>query len=94
MAERFAALKDDFLRLTAEIVWCTVTTVDSQGRPRSRVFDLFMNTPPPLGYDLRGFGSDGPGSSTFTPLRLDPSRIQVLLGTEFPGSFTPRLVRL
>jgi general stress protein 26 len=33
----FEPLRGDFLRLTAEIVYCTVTTVDPQGRPRSRV---------------------------------------------------------
>jgi general stress protein 26 len=33
----FAELREDFKRLTAEIGWCTVATVDAQGRPRTRV---------------------------------------------------------
>ena len=32
----FADLRDDFLRLTTEIGWCTVATVDGRDRPRSR----------------------------------------------------------
>jgi hypothetical protein len=33
----FADIEQDFLRCTADIVYCTVTTVDAQCRPRSRV---------------------------------------------------------
>ena len=33
----FEALRADYLRFTAGIVYCTVTTVDPAGRPRSRV---------------------------------------------------------
>ena len=33
----FSEMADDFQRLTAEIVYCTVTTVDERHRPRSRV---------------------------------------------------------
>ena len=33
----WAELEEDFLRITREIVWATVATVDTQGRPRSRV---------------------------------------------------------
>lgn len=33
----FEPLRADFLRITADIAYCTVTTVDPQGRPRSRV---------------------------------------------------------
>ncbi|MFI6316583.1 pyridoxamine 5'-phosphate oxidase family protein [Nonomuraea sp. NPDC050556] len=154
MAETFKALSDDFLRFTGEIVWCTLTSVDDHGHPRSRIlhpiweviddrpvgwiatgrtpvktrhldnnphvsfsywspaqsvvlgeavaswvddpatkrhiWDLFTTTPPPLGYDLRITGADGPESPAFTPLRLDPSRVQVLDGAEFPRNFTPR----
>jgi general stress protein 26 len=155
--EPFDAIRDDFLRFTADVVLCTATTVDPRGRPRSRilhpiftvvdgqpvgwvltgrdtlkarhlaanphvacsywspaqnvvhvdclaswvddpaekrrVWDLFMTTPPPLGYDLvQGYGSlDNP---IFTPLRLDPYRIQVLRGEEYPwGNLTPRIWR-
>jgi general stress protein 26 len=37
MRTAFADIEQDFLRFTADIVYCTVTTVDAQGRPRSRV---------------------------------------------------------
>jgi hypothetical protein len=33
----FADLEDNFLRIVAATVFCTVTTVDEQGRPRNRV---------------------------------------------------------
>lgn len=138
----FAPMAEEFLLRTGEIVWCTATTVDSKGRPRSRilhpiwqvidglpvgwvvtgrtpiktahlaanphlacmywnpdqhtvsidclaswvsdldtrrhVFDLFMTTPPPLGYDLRAFGPEEHESEVFTPLRLDAWRVQML----------------
>lgn len=157
MAESFAPFEEEFLRFTSEIVWCTVTTVDGKGRPRSRVlhpiwqvidslpvgwivtgktpikaghlatnphlacsywspaqnlvyidcvatweediarkqfvWDLFMNTPPPLGYDLSAFGSDGPAASNFTPLRLDPWRVQILRFEGWAEKLTPRMWR-
>ncbi|MFI6166496.1 GNAT family N-acetyltransferase [Nocardia sp. NPDC051052] len=157
MTVTFDAIKDDFFRFTREIVWSTVTSVGSGGRPRSRilhplwemdddrpvgfiatgktpvkvrhlaanpvvafsywspaqhvvqgeavatwvadaavkhrVWNLFMTTPPPLGYDLRQF-SPGPDSEQFTVLRLEPERIQVLDGAGFPANFTPRIAVL
>lgn len=154
MPTSFDAIADDFLRFAHEIIWCTLTTVDADGRPRSRIlhpiwevidgrpvgwiatgrtpikvqhlaanpivafsywspaqhvvqgearatwvddpstkqriWDLFASTPFPLGYDLRAFAPDGPTSPAFTPLRLDPDRVQVLDGANFPTNFTPR----
>jgi uncharacterized pyridoxamine 5'-phosphate oxidase family protein len=151
----FAPFAEQFLQYAHEIVWCTVTTIDAKGRPRSRIlhpiwqiiddrpvgwivtgqtpvkarhlaanphlacsywspeqhtvmidcvaswvedadlkrhiFDLFMTTPPPLGYDLRGFGAEGPESPTFTPLRLDAWRVQI---TPFEGWFGSRKSRI
>jgi uncharacterized pyridoxamine 5'-phosphate oxidase family protein len=37
MGESFAALEEEFLRFTREIVLCMATTVDAGGRPRSRM---------------------------------------------------------
>lgn len=37
MAAPFAALQDDFLRYITDIVYCTVTTVGPDRRPRSRI---------------------------------------------------------
>lgn len=157
MAESFAAYAEEFLHYTGQIVWCTATTVDAKGRPRSRilhpiwqviddrpvgwivtgktpvktghlaanphlacsywspeqhtvmidclanwvedaatkrhVFDLFITTPPPLGYDLRVFGASGPESPTFTPLRLDPWRVQMTRFAGWIGDRTPRIWR-
>jgi general stress protein 26 len=33
----FSELSEKFNAITTRIVWCTVTTVDRQGRPRSRI---------------------------------------------------------
>jgi len=33
----FAEIEKEFLERIARIVWCTVTTVDRRGRPRSRI---------------------------------------------------------
>lgn len=33
----FAPCAEDFLTITGEAVWCTATTVDAAGRPRSRI---------------------------------------------------------
>lgn len=33
----FDEIKDDFTRRVESIVWCTVTTMDRKGRPRSRI---------------------------------------------------------
>jgi Pyridoxamine 5'-phosphate oxidase len=33
----FESIEDDFLRISAEVAWATVATVDSKGRPRTRI---------------------------------------------------------
>jgi Pyridoxamine 5'-phosphate oxidase len=33
----FQSIEEDFLRISAEVVWATVATVDSRGRPRTRI---------------------------------------------------------
>jgi general stress protein 26 len=33
----FSAIEDEFHRRVSRIVWCTVTTIDTAGRPRSRI---------------------------------------------------------
>lgn len=58
------------------------------------VWDTFMTTPPPVGYDLSGFGDETIHNPLFTPLRLDPWRIQIMRGEEFPmGNLVPRMWR-
>jgi hypothetical protein len=57
---------------------------------KAKVWRLFHDTPPPLGYALHYPG--GFASPAFTPLRLDPWRVQVL---RFHGwdDVTPRTWR-
>lgn len=33
----FESIQEDFLRISAEVAWATVATVDSRGRPRTRI---------------------------------------------------------
>lgn len=56
---------------------CATRWVDDAATKR-QVWDLFMTTPPPVGYDLRDFGMPGPDAANFTPLRLDPWRVPVM----------------
>lgn len=71
---------------------CRATWVDEDAAKR-HVWDLFGSTPPPLGYDLSGFGAEGPGSPHFTPLQLDPWRVQILRFEGWGGNLTPRVWR-
>jgi general stress protein 26 len=52
----FAALEDDHLRITTKTVFCTVTTFDEAGRPRSRMLHPIFAVPDgrPLGWALTG----------------------------------------
>ncbi|MFE3543482.1 pyridoxamine 5'-phosphate oxidase family protein [Nocardia sp. NPDC059177] len=153
MAVPFDTIADKFVQFTDDIVWCAITTVDGNGRPRSRVlhpmwefvdgkpvgwivtpkspikvahleanptiafsywspaqntvqgeavaswvtdpetekyvWDLFMTTPPPRGYNVSYFAPDGPSSPEFCVLRLDPVRVQILDAVDFPRNTTP-----
>lgn len=133
----FAEIEREFLDTTTRIVWATVTTVDADGRPFSRilhpiwegatgwiatgrhtlktthlagndavavaywdqshdsvmaqcraewcddvatkrhVWDLFKNTPPPLGYDPALFFEGDASHPDFGVLKLTPLRIDV-----------------
>jgi len=46
---------------------------------RQRVWDLYKNTPEPLGYDLAvwGFWKAGPEGKNFGVLRFEPSRVEL-----------------
>ena len=37
---RFVAFEEVVIRFTPVVAWCTVTTVDGNGRPQSRLLDL------------------------------------------------------
>jgi general stress protein 26 len=59
---------------------------------KADVWDLFLNTPEPLGWGpdgMAGYGPDEWRNPIFTPLRLDPWRVQVMRGEEYPlGTLT------
>ncbi len=161
MSVPFDALREDFLRITGETVFCVATTVDPQGRPRGRmlhpifvageggplgwaltgrtplksahlaanphlssafwnpsqdtvfadcraswveedgerehVWELFLTTPEPLGWGeagMAGYGAERWRNPVFTPLRLEPWRVQVMRGAEYPaGELTGRVWR-
>ncbi|MGW0504105.1 pyridoxamine 5'-phosphate oxidase family protein [Micromonospora sp. NPDC003241] len=57
----FADLRDDFLRLTTEIGWCAVATVDGRGRPRSRIMHV--------SWEIGDAGPTGWVSTTRTPVK-------------------------
>lgn len=55
---------------------------------RQSVWDLFHDTPEPLGWGpdgMAGYGAERWRSSVFTPLRLEPWRVQVMRGEEYPS---------
>ena len=161
MAAEFDELEEDFLRITAQTVFCVATTVDAHGRPRGRVlhpvfvvadgrplgwaltgrtplksrhlaanphmscsywtpshdtvlidcvagwvedadekrrvWELFRDAPKPLGWGADGLAGYGPErwlSAVFTPLRLQPWRVQVMTGDQYPhGELTGRVWR-
>ena len=54
---------------------------------RERVWKLFKEGPPPVGYDPAIIpGWDGPTSDGFAALRLDPWRLRVFPGTVLMGT--------
>lgn len=133
----FNDIAEEFAKRVARIVWCTMATVDTKGRPRTRiihpiwegpngyigtgrtslkekhiagnpnvsftywdqvheqiyieakaewldtdadkqrVWDLYKNTPPPLGYDPGMIWREGPLTGDFGVLKLTPRRIEL-----------------
>jgi general stress protein 26 len=133
----FAEIEEEFNRRVARIVWCTMATVDTKGRPRTRIihpiwegstgyiatgrqslkekhlaanpmtsftywdpvheqiyieakaewlddpadkqriWDLYKNTPPPLGYDPQMIWREGVTDPTLGILKLTPWRIEL-----------------
>jgi hypothetical protein len=53
------------------------TDWDDSPSEKKRIWDLYKNTDPPLGYDPGMIWSDGPGAEDFGILRLTPWRIEV-----------------
>lgn len=147
----FSEIESEFLSRVARIVWCTVATVDSQGRPRSRIlhpiwegpvgwiatgpasfkarhlaanpyvslsywdqehqqiyadcktswvddadtrtriWNLFKSTTPPLGYDPSTIWSKGPDDPSFGVLRLEPWRVEISGLSDLGGATQPKV---
>jgi hypothetical protein len=93
----FAEFEDDFLRVTRETVFCSVTTVDDAKRPRSRmlhpifvvldgrplVWALTGRTPLKTGH-LKANPHLSRAYPVFTPPRLEPWRVHVMTGDNYP----------
>ena len=64
---------------------------------KADVWDVFHDTPAPLGWGpegMAGYGEERWRNPVFTPLRLDPWRVQVMDGSEYPtGALTGRVWR-
>jgi hypothetical protein len=66
---------------------CVAAWVEGEDE-KQEVWRLFLETPRPLGYGtdgLAGYGPDEWRSPAFTPLRLEPWRVQVMRGEEYPS---------
>ena len=66
---------------------CIATWVDDEAE-KEDVWELFLTTPVPLGYGpagLAGYGSDRWRDPIFAALRLEPWRVQVMRGEEYPS---------
>ena len=62
----FSELQDDFLRITADVVWSTMATVDTQGRPRTRIVHPYWEV-----VDGRPVGWVGTSKSPLKTRHLD-----------------------
>jgi Pyridoxamine 5'-phosphate oxidase len=75
---------------------CVTEWVDDDAE-KADVWDVFRDTPTPLGWGpegMAGYGEDRWRNPVFTPLRLEPWRVQVMDGAEYPvGDLTGRVWR-
>jgi hypothetical protein len=65
---------------------CVASWVEDE-REKEEVWDVFLETPQPLGWGpegMAGYGEEKWRSPVFTPLRLAPWRVQVMRGEEYP----------
>jgi hypothetical protein len=66
---------------------CIATWTEDEAEKR-QVWDLFHDTPQPLGWSpegMAGYGPDRWANPVFTPLRLEPWRVQVVRGDAYPA---------
>jgi general stress protein 26 len=149
----FAEIESEFHARVARIVWCTMATVDTRGRPRTRIihpiwegatgwiatgrhslkekhlaanpnvslsywdqqhqqvyvdcsaawvddqaektriWQLYKNTPPPLGYDPQIIWQGGPEEPGYGLLKLTPRRIELFSLADLIGGKAPQVWR-
>jgi general stress protein 26 len=64
-----------------------VTAWVNDDSEKQQVWEVFHDTPQPLGWGPEGLAGYGPekwDSPLYTPLRLEPWRVQVMRGEEYP----------
>jgi hypothetical protein len=75
---------------------CVASWVEDDAE-KADVWDVFLETPQPLGWGeegLAGYGADKWRNPVFTPLRLEPWRVQAMSGDQYPrGDLTGRVWR-
>lgn len=75
---------------------CMTSWVED-GSEKEDVWNVFLDTPEPLGWGpdgMAGYGLERWRNPVFTPLRLEPWRVQVMRGQEYPaGALTGRVWR-
>ena len=151
--ESFTEIQDEFVARISRIVWCTMATVDRQGRPRTRIihpiwegatgwiatgrhslkekhlarspnvslsywdqqhqqvyvectaqwvddraekariWELYKNTPPPLGYDPQMIWQAGPDDPGYGLLKLTPRRIELFALADLITGTEPKVWR-
>ena len=71
---------------------CRVEWADDPAIKR-RIWALFKDTPPPVGYDPQHFWPGGVEDPTFGVLRLTPTRIELWTGEELMAGTPPKVWR-
>ncbi len=71
---------------------CRVEWADDPAIKR-RVWALFKDTPPPVGYDPQHFWPGGVEDPTFGVLKLTPTRIELWTGQELMAGTPPKVWR-
>jgi hypothetical protein len=71
----FSELEEDFVRIVRETVFCTVTTVGEDGRPRNRMLHpvFVVRDGPPLGIRSSRPCASSPGGFRSCAARSTPS---------------------
>ena len=69
---------------------CRVAWADDAATKR-RIWNLFKDTPPPVGYDPGHFWRGGPDDASFGVLKLTPIRIELWTGQDLMAGRPPKI---